>query len=207
MEIIFYVLALLGSSSLGYSLMRTGFPKTQNFELLNKIIYGYALGLVVVVPAVATAWFFGAASFFLMLGIIFGLLFIIFIAKRISYADIDNIPLQKEEKKKVFIPKKVLTLEEKEIDRDVEEKVKVAIQPSIVRPAKIKEQIFKEKQPNVINQLRKKTTAIENEKNKEDKADALAKMKNFAKQINAKKAKKSTDEIDEDELSSLDEGF
>ena len=207
MEIIFYVLALLGSSSLGYSLMRTGFPKTQDFELLNKIIYGYALGLVVVVPAVATAWFFGAASFFLMLGIIFGLLFIIFIAKRISYADIDNIPLQKEEKKKVFIPKKVLTLEEKEIDRDVEEKVKVAIQPSIVRPAKIKEQIFKEKQPNVINQLRKKTTAIENEKNKEDKADALAKMKNFAKQINAKKAKKSTDEIDEDELSSLDEGF
>ena len=32
MEMIFYTLALLGSSSLGYSIIRTGFPNTQKLE-------------------------------------------------------------------------------------------------------------------------------------------------------------------------------
>jgi len=207
MEIIFYALTLLGSSSLGYALLRAGFPSTQSINRLNKIIYGYAIGSVVVVPAIITAWFFGVASFFLMIGIIFCLLFVIFITRRLSYGEEDNVPLIEEEKKKVFIPKKILTVEERENDEDIEEKVKVIIRQPVVKPAKIKEQIFKEKQPNVIDQLRKKTTAIENKKNKENREAALRKMKDFAKQIDAKKAKKDINEIDEDELNNLDEGF
>ena len=79
-EIIFYMLAVLGSSSIGYSLLRTGFPKTQGITQTNKILYGYAVGLAVIVPAIITALFFGAASFFLMMGVIFCLLFIILTA-------------------------------------------------------------------------------------------------------------------------------
>ena len=207
MEIIFYLLAILGSSSLGYSLMRTGFPQTQSFKLLNKITLGYALGLVVVVPAIIAAWFFGVASFFLIMGLVFCLLFAIFIVKRISYNDKETVPLMEKEKKKFKIPKKILATDEKEDHKDTKKQVKGAVQMPSYKPAKIKEHIFKEKQPNVIAQLRKKTTAIENEKNKEDKEEALRKMKNFATQINKKKTKKNVDEIDEDELNNLDEGF
>ena len=214
MELVFYLLAALGSSSLGYSLLRTGFPNTQKLEKLNKILYGYALGLVVVIPAIVTGLTFGAGGFFLLFGLIYFLIFIILFAKRISYGEEDTVKLIKEEKKELIIPKRVLTKEEKETKTNISSVAKVLTQEPIVAPKKIKEQIFKEKRPNVIDQLRVKTTQIEHDREKEEKEEkeeALNKMKLFAKQIDKnkqkKKTKKNANEIDEDELSSLGEGF
>ena len=188
--------------------VKNWFSKTQSLEVINKVLYGYALGLVVVVPAMVTALFFGATSFFLILGLMYGLLFIIFIAKRISYANMDDIKLIKEEKLEVKIPKKVLTREEKEGKSNIAKqpiKAKQVIRNTTVSPIKIKEQIFKEKQPNVIAELRDKTTKIEKEKKQNEKAEAMKKMKSFAKQIDKKK--KNSNEIDENELNNLGEGF
>ena len=210
MELVFYILALLGSSSLGYSLLRTAFPKTQSLEMMNKVLYGYALGAIVVVPAMVTALFFGATSFFLILGLLYALLFIIFIAKRISYEEEDDIKLKKEEKVEVAIPRRILTKEEKEGRSNIIKKpikAKQIIRNTPVAQIKIKEQIFKEKQPNVIAELREKTTKIEKEKKLNEKEEALKKMKSFAKQIDKKKKKKNSNEINEDELSNLGEGF
>ena len=210
MELVFYILALLGSSSLGYSLLRTAFPKTQSLEMMNKVLYGYALGAIVVVPAMVTALFFGATSFFLILGLMYALLFIIFIAKRISYNENDGVKLKKEEKVEVAIPRRILTKEEKEGRSNIIKKpikAKQIIRNTPVAQIKIKEQIFKEKQPNVIAELREKTTKIEKEKKLNEKEEALKKMKSFAKQIDKKKKKKNSNEINEDELSNLGEGF
>ena len=161
MELVFYILTLLGSSSLGYSLLRTAFPKTQSLGMMNKVLYGYALGAIVVVPAMVTALFFGATSFFLILGLMYALLFIIFIAKRISYNENDGVKLKKEEKVEVAIPRRILTKEEKEGRSNIIKKpikAKQIIRNTPVASIKIKEQIFKEKQPNVIAELREKTT-------------------------------------------------
>ncbi|MBT4870130.1 MAG: hypothetical protein HON47_00985 [Candidatus Diapherotrites archaeon] len=210
MELVFYILTLLGSSSLGYSLLRTAFPKTQSLGMMNKVLYGYALGAIVVVPAMVTALFFGATSFFLILGLMYALLFIIFIAKRISYNENDGVKLKKEEKVEVAIPRRILTKEEKEGRSNIIKKpikAKQIIRNTPVAQIKIKEQIFKEKQPNVIAELREKTTKIEKEKKLNEKEEALKKMKSFAKQIDKKKKKKNSNEIDEDELSNLGEGF
>jgi hypothetical protein len=210
MELVFYILTLLGSSSLGYSLLRTAFPKTQSLGMMNKVLYGYALGAIVVVPAMVTALFFGATSFFLILGLMYALLFIIFIAKRISYNENDGVKLKKEEKVEVAIPRRILTKEEKEGRSNIIKKpikAKQIIRNTPVAQIKIKEQIFKEKQPNVIAELREKTTKIEKEKKLSDKEEALKKMKSFAKQIDKKKKKKNSNEINEDELSNLGEGF
>ena len=206
MEIVFYLLTILGSSSFGYSLLRTGFPKTQQLETINKILYGYGVGLIVVVPSVITAMYFGVGSFFLMLGIIYGLLFLILFTKRISYSDKDVTKLVEIKEKKVALPKKVITAEEKETRTKVKEVAKATINIPTVRSVKIKEHIFKEKQPNVIAQLRKKTTEIEKEKKAEEKVATLKKMKSFATQIDKKKSKKKND-IDENELNNLGEGF
>ena len=206
MEIVFYLLTILGSSSFGYSLLRTGFPKTQQLKTVNKIIYGYGIGLLVVIPSVITAMYFGAGSFFLMLGLIYGLLFLILFTKRISYLDKDDIKLIKTKAKKAALPKKVVTAEEKETKRKVKEVSRVAVNTLSVKPIKIKEHIFKEKQPSVITQLHKKTIEIEKEKKKEEKLTALKKMKSFATQIDKKKSKNKND-IDEDELNNLGEGF
>ena len=217
MEIVFYLLTALGSSSLGYSLLRTGFPKTQALETMNKILYGYALGLVVVLPAIATAMYFGAGSFFLMLGVIYGLLFAGFIAKRFSFEEKDDIPLVEKEKDNITIPRKILKKENKVESTLTDRHPIIATNKTKTTPArintnsspiKIKEQIFKEKQPNVIAELREKTTKIEEEKKQVEKENALKKMKSFAKQIEKNKNKKKNyDEIDEDELSNLGEGF
>ena len=178
-------------------------------------MYGYGLGLVVVIPAIITALSFGAGSFFLMLGVIYGLLFAVLYVKRISYSDEDSMELIKEEKRKVVLPKKILTGDEKENTKKIKKvsrtlsKTKYNIPKSkpILGSVKVKEHIFKEKTPNVIAQLREKTTKIENEKKQEEKKAALKKMKSFAKQIDKKKVIKNKDEIDEDELGSLGEGF
>jgi hypothetical protein len=207
MELIFYLLTLAGSSSFGYSLLRTGFPKTQSLQTINKIIYGYGAGLVVVVPSVITAVLFGEGSFFLMLGVIYGLLFAILLVRRISFDDHDSFKLIKKEKQRAILPKKILTKDEKENSGRVKKITENIVNKPIVSSVKIKEHIFKEKQPNVIAQLRKKTTKIENESKQQEKEEALKKMKSFAKQIDKKKVAKKKDDIDEDELSNLGEGF
>ena len=179
------------------------------------MVYGISflntyLGAIVVLPAMVTALFFGATSFFLILGLMYALLFIIFIAKRISYNENDGVKLKKEEKVEVAIPRRILTKEEKEGRSNIIKKpikAKQIIRNTPVAQIKIKEQIFKEKQPNVIAELREKTTKIEKEKKLSDKEEALKKMKSFAKQIDKKKKKKNSNEINEDELSNLGEGF
>jgi len=206
MEIVFYLLTILGSSSFGYSLLRTGFPKTQQFQTMNKIIYGYGVGLIVVIPSIITAMYFGAGSFFLMLGVIYGLLFLILFTKRISYSNKDDFQLVETKEKKTALPKKIITAEKKGTKTKIKKMSRAAVSTPTVNSVKIKEHIFKEKQPNVIAQLRKKTIKIEKEKKKEEKLAAMKKMKSFATQIDKKKSKKKND-IDEDELNNLGEGF
>ena len=113
MQALFFGLTLLGSCSLGYSLLRAGFPQRQNSKKIEKLAYGYALGILVFIPGMILALIINEQFFFLITAIIYIILFSIFMAKRKYKNEIDDTPLIIE-KIKVVIPNKVLTKEEKE---------------------------------------------------------------------------------------------
>ena len=188
MEFLFFIAAFVGSCSIGYSLLRTGFPKKQGATLGEKIGLGYLFGILVILPGIIAWMAFGIEAFFLISGVFYLFLFVIFIVKRKSYNENDDIHLKKDEKK-IILPKKLILKDNKTQRQEM------------VTTSKVKEQLFKEKQPNVITEINKKTNEIERKDNEKEKSEMLKKLKNFAKRINERKV--DEDEINEDELEEL----
>ena len=220
MLVVLFGASLLGSVSIGYSLLRVGFPDKQNLPLKEKLAYGYGLGILTFLPAMVMAITYSERSFFLIAGIFYLFLFTALYAKRVYKNESDTATLIVE-KRIVPIPNKVLTQEEKEGKGRFVSKLKqeeniipVTSKPKkriIASPLRVvndkprKEQIFKEKETNVIEKLRQKTIQINKEDEDTKQKDTLSKLKGFAKQIDKVKAKKSKDDDELEEMPEIDE--
>ncbi|MFA5764032.1 MAG: hypothetical protein WC915_04425 [archaeon] len=113
MQALFFGLTLLGSCSLGYSLLRAGFPQKQSIKKIEKLAYSYALGILIFIPGMIVAALINEQFFFLITTIVYIILFSIFMAKRKYKNETDTVELIIQ-KTKVIIPNKILTKEEKE---------------------------------------------------------------------------------------------
>ncbi len=218
MDYFLYGLALLGSFSLGYSLLRLGFPEKQGLSLIQKVTYGYAIGILIFIPGFIAEFTFSKKIFFLVSSIFYAFLFAGFLAKRIYSKETDNVELVKENTKQ-RIPKKVLTEEEKkssqryvenevkesQINNEKEYKKITAEELKIVNSDK-GEQVFKEKKPSVIESLRKKTIEENKVSDNKKRSEALARLKGLAKQMDKKEIEEDDEDISEDELKEISEG-
>jgi hypothetical protein len=217
----FYV---IGSFSLGYSLLRTVFPQTQKQGVINKLIYGYLIGVMVVIPSAALTWFFqlGLTGFFLLSAGIYFAFLLLFWIKRKSFNEKDQIEWKKE-KKKEEIPKRILKEDEqvkksgKRMDFEHGLMVKTTGKeqtkqgtgsPKTVLQEKQK-QVYKEKEDNIITALEKKTKEMEAKNREKEKKAALERLRDFAQEIKEKKKKseleeaEQMDEIEEDLLNEM----
>ncbi|MDD3083430.1 MAG: hypothetical protein PHP82_00205 [Candidatus ainarchaeum sp.] len=207
MQALFYGIAIAGSFSIGYSLLRIILPKKQEANILEKISYSYALGLIVFLPGMILSLLIFEKFFFITASIFYAILFIIFFIIRKKFNLVDDVKLL-EEKKIIYIPKKVLTKEEKMKNKEIDyEKPNL----DIISEKETKKQLFKEKKLNVIENLREKTLEIKEKKSDDNRKETLERLKGFAEQVNKKKKleKKETinknkqDDIDEEEIEKI----
>ncbi len=108
-----YLIFLVGSFSIGYSLIRIGFPEVQEKSIMEKIGMGYLIGLIVFLPSILSIFFTFEKFFFLFaLGSYGFIAMIMFIVRSYNKKE-DLVELNKKE---FFnkIPKKALTKEEQE---------------------------------------------------------------------------------------------
>jgi hypothetical protein len=197
MQALFFGLALLGSCSLGYSLLRTGFPEKQDSTQIEKLSYGYGLGILIFIPGMATALLVNEQFFFLVTAIFYAMLFAAFFIKRKYNKETDTTELIVE-KFVSKIPTKVLTDEEKikketkladdeefgpEPDLIPKRKISSDEKITIINPINTKEQLFKEGKTNVIEKLREKTLSANDLESNKKRAAALNKLKGFAKEM------------------------
>ncbi len=204
---ILYGFALIGSFSLGYSLLRLIMPQKQDSSIIEKISYGYAFGLLIFFPGMVLSLIVFDRLFFVSSSIVYIILFTIFFVIRKKSGFVDDVELIKE-KKSTYIPKKILKATEKEnlVKNKFNSKPEQQdIKNGFLNTNKINKQIFKEKKTNIIESLRAKTIEIKGETKEQDKNAALKKLKSFAIQIDKKNNKKKDyeDEINEKELEEI----
>ena len=81
-------------------------PEKQGEETLKKIGYGYGFGMLIFVPAIIFSLLVQEKLFFVVSGIVYFFLFVMFFVARKQFGFTDNTEL-KLERKKTFVPKKV----------------------------------------------------------------------------------------------------
>lgn len=106
-----YLIFLVGSFSIGYSLLRIGFPEFQEKEFKEKIGMGYLIGLIVFLPSILSVFFNVEKFFFLFAISSYAFIAIVMFIVRTYYKKEETTQLIKEN---YFhkIPKKALTKEE-----------------------------------------------------------------------------------------------
>jgi len=182
MQELVYLTHFLGSFSLGYFLMRLAFPDAQQFGIEKKLGMGLLIGVIVSFPGFLAAIIFQKDYFYALTFVIFILLIISFFIKRKMYFEEDLAPLI-EEKRKIELPKKVLTKEELGEERDIEEVLK----NQQINLENQKEQIFKQKNTNVIGDLREIISSPSEDEKEKQKKEMLEKLRNEAKKISPNK--------------------
>jgi uncharacterized membrane protein YgaE (UPF0421/DUF939 family) len=218
MQELLFIVSFIGSFSLGYMILRTALPEKQSASLQEKLGYSYALGIIMFIPSFIVASSISAKSFFLIFIITFIIFFIGALVKRKMDNSEDEIELIKEEKSEV-IPKKILKKEreeknwrnknfpkkeniikeEKNIKKEAEKKKKT-FSSGELKVIGGDKQIFKEKEPSVIDKLREKTTESNKEISENEKKKTLEKLRGFAKDIDKKKnLEKNKKDFEEDE--------
>ncbi len=256
---ILYLIFFLGSFSLGYAIIRIGFPKTQEKSFIEKIGQGYLMGLIIFLPSILSIYFELEKFFFLFAAGSIGFISIIMLIIRTYLKKEDDVNLISDSNKQ-FIPNKVLTKEEKEqinynqnnsqannnlekgqiklydikhSDADdfkkekakelgVEEKLDkinhsvtgikqngLFVKDSSLNKNESQRQIFKEKEPNVINKFREKTIGFSVNQEEERKKQAMEQLKGLVKNLNNKneEKKKINQENELEELNDIDEEF
>lgn len=183
-----FVLAFLGSFSLGYSLLRTGFPSKQDSIISEKIGFSIVFGILVFIPGFVISNVY-EKSFFLIAIIFYIILFLVFMAKRIYFNEKDTAELVEE--KEIEIPQKIKKAVEKENTKKA--------------PVKKEAQPFKDKKNKIIKQIQENTLKIKTKTEKSEKEKALEKLKGSAKRLDKKKNKEDEDieelfEIDESDF-------
>jgi len=206
MQELVYVFFLLGSFSIGYSIIRTAMPKIQLSPMTNKIAYGYGVGaLVFGVPIAIILGLELNSDYFFILGIIMYLILmcVAFIV-RVSSKSVDPEVIVEKKKRRTAIPEKGLTKAEKmptsqRIRFEEGLMMKGSAPTPKVTPAMIKNQVFKDKNSNVLKVIDKNTKELESKSNVEQKNAALAKLRQMAQDISGKKQPLEKKKKDEDE--------
>ncbi len=106
--LIIYGITFIGSFSLGYLILRTAFPEKQKLLPSKKLIYGYLIGVPIIIISSA----FGENYFFFIFTFISVLIFTLALGKRLSLKEEDFVKLKKIKKQEI-VPEKALTREEK----------------------------------------------------------------------------------------------
>jgi hypothetical protein len=184
-DLLIYLVSVAGSFSIGYSIIRLGWPETQGFSVTEKISYAFLAGLPISIISIIVAFGFGAKYFFFMFGALYALFIAVAFAKRISFEETDSTQLVKK-KKRELIPEKILAGDKKSYFN--------------AESANQKEQVFKEKKTSIISDLKQRLLGSEQNKDAEKK-NALQQLKAIAKSNEKKdsgKNKRSCKELGED---------
>ncbi|MCX6800793.1 MAG: hypothetical protein NTZ73_01240 [Candidatus Diapherotrites archaeon] len=163
-DLLVYLVSITGSFSIGYSVLRIGWPKTQDNSAMEKICYGFALGLPIVAISAAVSFNFGIKYFFFMFGSLYALFVAVALTRRLSFGEKDSAKLQKK-KRIETIPEKILSSDQKF------EHSKYG--------AGGKEQVFKEEKTNIFADLKQRVRNFQHAR-EEEKKKALARLKEAA---------------------------
>ena len=191
--IILYGISFIGSFSLGYILLRTAFPEKQKLLPSQKLEYGYAIG----VPIIILSSIFGEKYFFFVFAFLSVLLFAIALAKRLSLKEADFVA-REQVKRKIIIPEKALTKEEREalktgqplpgrtqrqtVTQAQPQKRIVASQIQPVNEVR-KGQVFIEGNNNILSQVEANTATANDESKEKAKRAILDRLKMLAKDV------------------------
>ncbi len=209
------MVALLGSFSIGYGVMRLGFPDKQALVGEQKIGWGYLFGGMIFVPSIGAAMLFGDQGFFILSPIICFFLALTMYVKRISGHEVDNTPLLADEGYRHNVPERILTKEEKE-----KRNSPLASQAPapVMRGVKVKDQISQKDlklDVKMMKEVKRGTSELEQKDKQKEKQEALDRLRSFARQMNKgeeskskpakKKVEEESDEISEEDLMKLEE--
>ncbi len=227
MDILIYVIFLLGSYSIGYGLIRAGFPKVQKRKFIEKIALGYFGGLILFAsPFLITTMFNLKDTYYpLVCLIIFFILLLTLILKRTilneseeltkaEQIELDKLnPSSKNYSKPVNYDELIKATKEineeeiQSIDAKSASKNKISFdQGLMVKSRKREGQVFKEENKNIISQVNNETKKLEKTQSEEQKNSMLAKLREYAQEINnPKKEDKAKKKTAEDEDSANEE--
>jgi len=212
-----YLVALAGSFSLGYGIMRLGFPKNQGLVGEQKAGWGYLFGGIIFIPSIGAAMLFGDIGFFILSPLICFVLAMMMYVMRITGHEVDSTPLVAEETHKREIPQRLLTKEEKERKLSP---LSAAPSAAPVRAVRVKDQLSKSDMKldvKMMKEVKRGTSDLEERDKQKAKQEALDRLRSFARQMKSgeeapaktKQAKKAveeeSDEITEEDLKRLEE--
>jgi len=217
MDILIYIILLLGSYSIGYGLVRIGFPLVQKRNFIEKIAFGYIGGIILFgIPFLITSAFNLMDTYYILVClIVYFILFLILLLKRTFLNETDELTLEEQlektkleelNKKDYKNPVNYADLvketknDEPLILKNTAPAHHINFDQGLMVKSRTNEgQVFKEENKNIMNQIRSNTSTLENNASEEQKNSILTKLREYAKEIsNSKKSKEQTQEEEED---------
>ncbi|MGI6589545.1 MAG: hypothetical protein ACOX1V_02670 [Candidatus Iainarchaeum sp.] len=196
--ILIYSFIILGSYSLGYGLIRIGFPLIQKKTLIEKIAIGYLGGLIIFIPSFFIIEIFGLNEIYYIafsLIILLALMLSLFLKRTILN---EEDPLIEKETLQPTIPNQPKENYAKLVKEDTKkENTKKIIfgQELMVKSRNKKEQVFKEENKNT-NDKEDSPLGVQKE-------SIMSKLREYAQDVKNRpkesKKKIEKDEIEEDE--------
>jgi len=204
-ELVAYFLA--GSFSLGYGAARIGFPAVQQYGATKKLAISFALGLMLFgISAGIMLASKNSGTFFLISAFVIGITFIILLAKRVllEETDMEIVQIKRRGAKAWEEPQKEGAIAQEAAAK----KPSITFEQGLMvktRGGEDKQEVgvFKEKETNILKALNEESKSIEEESAKKKKEEALARLRQSARQIDEAKAEEGEEE--EDFLTAMDE--
>lgn len=221
MELLIYSIFLLGSYSVGYGLIRAGFPLVQKRKLIEKIALGYIGGIILFgLPFLVINYFNLKDTYYFVACIfIYFLLLMVLLLKRTIFNETD--PLTKEEiinvSKTAEITKNNYSSKVNYADLVKESKTeKIPLKENIktnntTNPINFDQGLMvksRNKEGQVFKDENKNNISKENESPKENqKTSIMSKLREYAQDINnpKKEEKQKNNNQEDDDLDSDDE--
>ncbi len=192
LAVLLYIIILIGSFPIGYSLTRIVLPEKQGSNLQEKISYGYALGLIVFLPGIISIFIISEEVFYLFSGAMYAFLFTILLFERKKSSIIETEELVKD-KKSIKIPKRALTKEEKQ------KKNKKKIPKTKTKKEDEVEKDYSSMIKITSKEDREKQKAHK-DKDHKDKKKVLEDLRNFIKEPDKKSNKKKKEDFSLEDL-------
>ena len=223
MDNLIYLTLMAGSYSIGYGLIRAGFPKVQKKSFIVKIASGYIAGLLLfglsflIIDTLKVLDIY----YVIICIILYFILFLLLILKRTIFNETDEITPEERLYEGINTESKISTFTKPENfsnlikdDKVKEELPTKNINPDIanritfdqglmVKSRNNEDQIFRGEDTNIIGKVQKETTNLETTQNEEQKNSVLEKLRGYAQEIKVtkkeemlKKKMKEDDEVE-----------
>ena len=218
MDNLIYILLLLGSYSIGYGLVKAGFPQIQKRNFIDKIAFGYIGGIILFgTPFLITSAFkLLDIYYFLVCLVVYFLLMLILILKKTmlneteevlkeEQAEIDRYNTSNKNSTQMFnysnLVKDTTKKEENPILNNQTNSSRIIFNEGLmVKTRKNEGQVFKEENKNNISQLRAENKEFKQNENEQQKDSMLEKLRAYAQEINnSKKEEKTKSKTQEEE--------